>query len=68
MEEVILKEREVREKIVENINNSGLPAFILKNIIKELHDQLSNIEQQQYEEALKRIKNQKVKERNNGKN
>lgn len=61
MEEIILKEREVREKIVETINNSGLPAFVLKNIIKELYDQLSNIEQQQYEEALKIKENKKSK-------
>ena len=53
MEELILKEREVREKVVEIINNSGLPAFMLKTIIKDLYDQLEVIEQQQYAEALK---------------
>lgn len=53
MEEVILKEREVREKVVEIINNSGLPAFMLKPIIKDLYDQLEVVEQQQYAEALK---------------
>lgn len=53
MDEVILKEREVREKIVEIINNSGLPAFMLKTIIKDLYGQLEAIEQQQYAEALK---------------
>ena len=53
MDEVILKEREVKEKIVETINSSGLPAFMLKTILKDLFEQLNVIEQQQYEEALK---------------
>lgn len=53
MDEVILKEREVKEKIVETINTSGLPAFMLKTILKDLFEQLNVIEQQQYEEALK---------------
>lgn len=57
MEELILKEREVREKIVETINNSGLPAFILKPIFKEMYDQISMLAGQQYEEA----KNNKIK-------
>lgn len=53
MDEVILKEREVKEKIVETINSSGLPAFMLKTILKDLFEQLNVIEQQQYEEAIK---------------
>lgn len=53
MDEVILKEREVKEKIVETINTSGLPAFMLKTILKDLFEQLNVIEQQQYEEAIK---------------
>lgn len=57
MEELILKEREVREKIVEIINNSGLPAFILKPIFKEIYDQICIVEEQQYEKA----KNNKIK-------
>ena len=57
MEELILKEREFRDKIVELINTSGLPAFILKPIIKEVYDQLIVLEQQQYEQ----IKNKEKK-------
>ena len=67
MEELILKEREVREKIAEIINNSGLPAFVLKTIIKEFYEQLNVIEQQQYGEALNNRENIKGKEQNNGK-
>ena len=61
MEEVILKEREIREKIIEIINNSGLPAFMLKAVIKELYEQLNIIEQQQYEEALKNKESKETK-------
>lgn len=53
MDELILKEREFKENIVQMINTSGMPAFILKPIIKELYEQLNLLEQQQYEEALK---------------
>ena len=61
MEQIILKEREIKEKMVGLINNSGMPAFMLKNIIKELYDQLNIIEQQQYEEALKNKQEKKSK-------
>ena len=52
MEELILKEREFREKIVEVINNSNLPAFIIKPTLKELLGQIDLLEQQQYEKAV----------------
>lgn len=53
MEDLILKEREFKEKIVETINKSNLPAFILRPTLKELFDQITLLEQQQYEQALK---------------
>ena len=52
MEEVILKKREFEEKLVQLINESGLPAFILKPTFKEIYEQLNILEQQQYQEAL----------------
>lgn len=55
MEEIIIKERELRENLIQLINNSGMPAFILKPIIKEIYDQVINIENQQYEEAKQKI-------------
>jgi len=51
MEELIIKERELRENIVQEINNSGLPAFILKPIFKEIYEQLNSLEIQQYNTA-----------------
>lgn len=65
MEEIILKERELKEKLVQTINSSKLPAFILKPMLKELYEQLNMLEQQQYEQA-KRYKNVAEKEAKNG--
>lgn len=61
MEEVILMKREFEENLVELINESKLPAFILKPIIKDLLEQLNLLEQQQLEQAQK-IKEEKSKE------
>ena len=61
MEELILKERKIREDIVNAINDANLPAFILKPIIKELHDEIIALDNEQYAEALK-IKEAQEKE------
>ena len=54
MEVLILKEREVREKIVEIINNSSLPAIIIKPILIDLLNQVNSLVEQQYNEAFKK--------------
>lgn len=61
MEELIIKEAEYREKIAQLTNQMNLPAFILKPVIKDLYDQLCNIEQEQYRQALA-IKEEKAQE------
>ncbi len=61
MEELILKEREFKEKIVEVINNSGLPAFVVKPTLKELLGQVELLEQQQYQQALKEKEEKEIK-------
>lgn len=63
MEEVIIKKREFDEKMVQLINESGLPAFILKPTFKEIYDQLNVLEQQQYQEALASKKEEESKEK-----
>lgn len=63
MEEIIIKEKEVREKIINIINSSELPAFILKPIIKDLYEQLNNIEEQQYQQAIQSKINKEKKEK-----
>ena len=61
MKELIIKERETKEKIIGVINNSGLPAFILRFIMKELSEQLDTLTEKQYEEAknVKELKGEK---------
>lgn len=66
MEDLIVKERETRDNIAQVINNSNLPAFILKPMIKELYEQLVILEQRQLEEA-KKVKEQKEKEQEENK-
>ena len=66
MEEIIVKKGEFEEKIVELINSSGLPAFIIKPIAKEIYEQCLIQEQNQYEQAKKKIEENKEKEKENG--
>lgn len=61
MEEVILIKKEFEEKLVKLINESNLPAFILKPIIKDLFDQLNILDQQQLEQAQRNKKEEKEK-------
>ena len=66
MDKVILKERETREKIVQVINESELPAFILKPIFKDILEQINEIEIQQYNLALSnKIKEEDLKKGEN---
>lgn len=62
MEELILKDRRFKEDIINVVNNSGLPAFMIKPFFKELLEQLETLEQKQYEEAI-RIKQKEEQEK-----
>jgi len=62
MNDLILKEAEYKEQIIKMTNEIGLPAFIIKPIIKDLYEQLVTIEKEQYQEAL-RIKQQEEEEK-----
>lgn len=44
-----LLQREFREKIVEAVNCSNLPAFVLVPILEQVLDEVKRIEEQQYE-------------------
>lgn len=59
MEELIIKEKELKEEIIKLINSSNLPAIILRPILKDLLEQVAIAEKQQYEKA---IKNNRLKE------
>lgn len=62
MEELIVKNQELREILVKDINGSQLPAFAIKNILKDLLEQINIIDISQFEEAKKNIDNKKNKE------
>lgn len=64
MDELIIKEREFKEKLVQLINESQLPAFVIKPMLKEMFEQVNVLEQQQYEQACAN-KEKKEKEENN---
>lgn len=55
MEELILKEREFKENLIKLINDSKLPAIIIKPVIKEAFEQLSLVEEQQFNAAKKKL-------------
>ena len=59
MEELIIKEREFKENLVKLINDSKLPAFILKPIFKDTLEQLTMIEMQEYNKAISNRKEKK---------
>lgn len=63
MDELILKERETKEKIVELINNSNLPAVMIRPILEEMLRQISIVEEKQYEQALKSKEQKKDKKK-----
>lgn len=62
MEDVIIRTNETKQKLVDTINESGLPAFILNSIIKELQQQLEQLEQSQLQQALQNKEEKEKKE------
>jgi len=54
MNDLILREKEIRQKIVNIINNSGLPAILVKPMLKDFLEQVEVLEQKQYQEALRK--------------
>lgn len=50
---------ETEEKIVSIINETNLPAFILKPMLERILNQIQNLEQHEKEEAI-RIYNQEL--------
>lgn len=63
MEEIIIKQRELKTKLISEINECKLPAFIIQPILKDLLNEINKIEENQYQEA---IENVKIKNSNEG--
>ena len=66
MEEIIINERKFREDFANLINNAKLPAIVIKPILKDIFEQLTIQEEQQYDLAIKNM--EKKGERENAKN
>lgn len=63
MEELIIKEREFRMGLVNLVNNSNLPAFIMKSTLKEILQEVTEIANQDYETALTQIQEKEKDEK-----
>ena len=63
MEDIIIKQVELKKNIEEIINKAQLPAFVLVPIVKDLLAQLSIAEVQQYNQALKTKEETKEKKK-----
>lgn len=48
MDKLILKEREIKENIIQTINLSELPAMIIKYILEDILKQIELAEQSEY--------------------
>lgn len=46
--------RETRESIVKILNDSKLPSFIVKPIMKDLYMEITNLEESQYQAAKRK--------------
>lgn len=51
---LVLKVKEAENRLIATINNSQLPAFIMKPIIEKVYNQLINLEQEEYALALEK--------------
>ena len=61
VENLILRKQQLEENLVELINKSGLPAFVISPILKELCTQTIMQEQQQLDLAMQRKKEAEAK-------
>lgn len=66
MDELILKERETKESIVQIINTSGLPAMVIKPMLQDILKQVELAEQSEYLIACQNIKNEKEQDKKQG--
>ena len=70
MEDLIILAHEFKQELVNTINNSGLPAFVLEPIIKDIYEQILKEDNRQYQEAVmaKEKKNKKKEVKEDAKN
>lgn len=64
---ISLKIEEVKEQIINQINKSGLPAFILEPIIKNVYTEVLNVKNKELELSKQEYTQSAKKEAKNGK-
>jgi hypothetical protein len=62
MKPFTLQVQETEEQLVKTLNESNLPAYVLKNILKELYQQIEQLELNEIE-TYKQQEEKKVKEK-----
>lgn len=62
MEELIIKEREFRMGLVDLVNNSNLPAFIMKSTLKEILQEVTEVANRDYETAVAQMQEKEKEE------
>ena len=63
--------KEFSEKLIEEINSSKLPVYVLKNEIEKIYAELNRIDEEEinkYNESLLNENNQEERNDENGKN
>lgn len=63
MEELIIKEREFRMELVNLVNNSNLPAFIMKSTLKEILQEVTEVANRDYETAVAQMQEKEKEEK-----
>ena len=58
---MILSIKEVEDKIIDIINNSGLPAFYLLRIVRSIEKDLNPLEKEELKLASDSLKNNQIK-------
>ena len=61
-----LQVQETEEQLVKTLNNSNLPAYVLKNILKELYQQIEQLEINEIEKYKQKNEKRKRRVINNG--
>ena len=61
MKPLTLQVQETEQEIVNTINKSNLPAYVLKQILKDIYQQIETIEQQEIEEYQKKESEEQCK-------
>ena len=57
-----IKVQETEQEIIKIINNSNLPAYVLKTIFQNLYNQLEEIDNKEMQKYAESLKNKSKKE------